>query len=193
MMGTVGFAASNPLQFWKTDGMLGIARRPLFNASTDSAFVIDQASTLALGGSTGQYNSFQNMEGNPHGSAHSSFGGSISSIGTAARDPLFFLLHCNVDRLWAVWQKSFGRFDASLAASFDSSSPFVGHRLNDTMWPWNGITGSPRPPSAPGGTLATSPIVGAPGSSPVVRDMLDYQGKINPANRLGFDYDDVPF
>ena len=192
-LGSVSFAASNPLQFWKTDGVLGISRRPLFNTATGSASVINQASTLALGGSSAQYSSFRSMEGNPHGSAHVSFGGSISSIGTATRDPLFFLLHCNVDRLWAVWQKKFARFDANLAASFDSSSSNVGHRLNDTMWPWNGITTPPRPPTAPGGTLASSTIVSAPSSSPTVRSMIDYQGFINSASRIGFDYDDVPF
>jgi hypothetical protein len=32
------------------------------------------------------------------------FGGSIRDPTTAAKDPLFFLLHCNVDRLWAKWQ-----------------------------------------------------------------------------------------
>lgn len=133
------------------------------------------------------------MEGNPHGSAHVSFGGFLSSIPTAARDPLFFLLHCNVDRLWAKWQKTKNRFNDSVAASFDSSSTSIGHRLNDTMWPWNGITTPPRPPTAPGGNLATSPFVAAPGPSPRVRDLIDYQGAINPLNRQGFDYDDVPF
>ena len=68
-----------------------------------------------------QYPAFRTMEGNPHGSAHTSFGGSISSIPTAARDPLFFLLHCNVDRLWAKWQRQFGRFNPAQAASYDSN------------------------------------------------------------------------
>ena len=45
------------------------------------------------------------MEFNPHGSAHTSFIlGFINDVGTAARDPLFFMLHANVDRLWAKWQ-----------------------------------------------------------------------------------------
>jgi tyrosinase len=134
------------------------------------------------------------MEGNPHGFAHTSFGGSISSIGTAAKDPLFFLLHANVDRLWAKWQRQFGRFDPAQAASYDSvpASP-IGHNLADTMWPWNGITGGTRPPTAPGGALAASPSATAPGPQPRVRDGLDFQGSVNPKARLGFDYDDVPF
>ncbi|MGH3994466.1 MAG: hypothetical protein ACRDSN_18640, partial [Pseudonocardiaceae bacterium] len=61
------------------------------------------------------------------------------------------------------------------------------------MWPWNGITTPPRPATAPGGTLPPSPLTDAPGPRPKVRDMIDYQGIHTPANRLGFDYDDVPF
>jgi tyrosinase len=134
------------------------------------------------------------MEGNPHGVAHGNFGGSISSIPTAARDPLFFLLHCNVDRLWAKWQRLNGRFDPAQAASYDSAAANrIGHHLPDTMWPWNGVTTPPRPSTAPGGTMAPSPIAGAPGLQPRVRDMLDFQGRVSSVSREGFDYDDVPF
>jgi tyrosinase len=190
-MGTVQFSATNPLQFWRTDGVQGINRRPFFNTAAAPPNLRTQAQTLALGN---QYSAFRSMEGNPHGSAHTSFGGSISSINTAARDPLFFLLHCNVDRLWAKWQKQFGRFDQALAASYDSNAGNpIGHNLPDTMWPWNGITGGTRPPTAPGGAMAPSPCVSAPGPQPRVRDGLDYQGTINAVSRMGFDYDDAPF
>jgi tyrosinase len=188
--GTVQFSSSNPLQFWVTDGVQGINRRPFFNLTSASASGRTEAQTLALGN---QYASFLNMEINPHGSAHTSFGGSISSISTAARDPLFFLLHANVDRLWAKWQRLNNRFDPNVAASFaGSGSNPIGHNLPDTMWPWNGITGPPRPPTAPGGAMAASPSVSAPGAQPRVRSSLDYQGRVNAVSRLGFDYDDVP-
>lgn len=190
-VGTVHFSASNPLQFWVTDGVPGINRRPFFPTNQAPPGLRTEAQTIALGNA---YPQFRTMEGNPHGSAHVSFGGSISSIGTAARDPLFFLLHCNVDRLWAKWQRQNSRFNPAQAASYDSNpgNP-IGHNLPDTMWPWNGITGPPRPPTAPGGTMAASQCVTAPGLSPRVRDSLDFQGKVNAASNLGFDYDDVPF
>lgn len=190
-LGTVQLSATNPLQFWRTDGVQGINRRPFFSTSSAPPGLRTEAQTLALGS---LYSAFRTMEGNPHGTAHTSFGGSISSIGTAARDPLFFLLHCNVDRLWAKWQRQLGRFDPAQAASYQSSPPSpIGHNLPDTMWPWNGITGGSRPPTAPGGALAASPCVSAPGAPPRVRDSLDYQGAVSSAARLGFDYDDVPF
>lgn len=188
--GTVQFSPTNPLQFWKTDSVQGITRDPFFNTATQSPSLLNEAQTLAL---STQYAAFRsNMEIDPHGSAHVSFDGFISSIPTAARDPLFFLLHCNVDRLWAKWQKQNNRFNPAQAASYDSNpgNP-VGHNLPDTMWPWNGITGPPRPPTAPGGAMAASPSVSAPGPQPRVRDSLDYQGRINPVSRMGFDYDDV--
>lgn len=189
-LGTVLFSANNPLQFWRTDGVQGINRRPFFSTAAAPPGLRTEAQTLALGNA---YPAFRMMEGNPHGSAHTSFGGSISSIPTAAKDPLFFLLHCNVDRLWAKWQRQFGRFDPAQPASYDGASNPIGHNLPDTMWPWNGVITPPRPPTAPGGALATSPCVAAPGPTPRVRDCLDYQGTINTLARLGFNYDDVPF
>jgi len=191
-LGTVQFSNTNPLQFWKTDGVQGINRRPLNNWNPNTQpgpGVRTEAQTFALGT---QYPGFRTMEGNPHGTAHTRWGGSIASIPTAAKDPLFFLLHCNVDRLWAKWQRLNGRFNPAQAASFDNSggNP-IGHNLPDTMWPWNGITGGQRPPTAPGGALAASPCVSAPGPQPRVRDSLDYHGVVNASSHLGFDYDDV--
>jgi tyrosinase len=190
-LGTVQFSTSNPLQFWRTDGIQGVNRRPFFSTAAAPPGLRTQAQTLALGS---RFRDFRRLEGNPHGTAHTSFGGSISSVPTAARDPLFFLLHCNVDRLWAAWQRQLGRFDHTQAASYDSnpSNP-VGHNLPDTMWPWNGVTGGSRPPTAPGGAMAVSPSATAPGPQPRVRDALDFQGSITPVSRMGFDYDDVPF
>jgi tyrosinase len=43
------------------------------------------------------------VEGTPHGSVHNMVGGNMSSLDTAPRDPIFWLHHCNIDRLWEVW------------------------------------------------------------------------------------------
>ena len=63
------------------------------------------------------------------------------------------------------------------------------------MWPWNGVTSATdlsRPPTAPGGGMAASTVTSAPGPTPTVRSMLDYEG-VGGGAPLGFDYDDVPF
>lgn len=52
-----------------------------------------------------------NMESNPHDLVHVYVGGNVSSPnygvmadpGTAALDPIFYLHHCNIDRMWAGW------------------------------------------------------------------------------------------
>jgi tyrosinase len=192
--GAVQFSATNPLQFWRTDGDLGVNRSPLFPISAAPPGLNNQAQTLSLGGPSNTFKLFRTMEVDPHGSAHTSFEGPIDTPATAPKDPLFFLLHCNVDRLWAIWQKKFARFDPAVAASFDSNpGNKPGHNLPDTMWPWNGITNGTRPPTAPGGPMSSSPSVAAPGPQPRVEDMLDYQGAINPVDQLGYDYDDAPF
>lgn len=194
--GTVIFGPANPLAFWRTDGTLGVDRLPLFNTQTGRPSVRTENQTLNLGPN---YQSFVTMQGNPHGSAHVSFSGYIDSPGTAPKDPLFFLLHANVDRLWAKWQWINRRYDFSiptyqfLGSAGSPGATRIGHNWNDTMWPWNSVTGSPRPPTAPGGSLASSPLTSAPGGQPRVSAMIDYQGVLAPLNRLGFDYDDVPF
>ena len=54
--------------------------------------------------------------------------------GTLANDPIFFLHHCNVDRLWADWQNRHPN------ASYEPQSGGPqGHNLNDPMLPWNSV------------------------------------------------------
>lgn len=51
------------------------------------------------------------LEQNPHNLVHSFVGGQVSGSlwglmsdpGLAALDPIFYLHHCNIDRLWAAW------------------------------------------------------------------------------------------
>jgi tyrosinase len=136
------------------------------------------------------------MEGNPHGRAHTSFTGYLYDPQTAARDPLFYLLHCNVDRLWAKWQWTKKRLDVTQTTTFfplGSGTTGIGHNLEDTLWPWNGDTGAGRPTTAPGGPMPASVITNAPGPKPTLKTMIDYRGAKTADSWLGFDYDDVPF
>jgi len=194
----VVFSATNPLRFWKAGPTPGIFRDPDFNVNAALPAPMSQAAALALGNPGALFKNFRRMESvgpkDYHGDAHTSFSGPIDSIPTAAQDPLFFLLHCNVDHAWALWQKQNARLDPATAASFETVVPpnRIGHNLGDTMWPWNGDTNPPRPNFALGGTMAPSPCVGAPGPKPKVKDVFDYQGSVNLINNLGFSYDDVP-
>jgi tyrosinase len=40
------------------------------------------------------------LEFNPHDGVHQAIGGNMSVVDLSARDPIFFLHHANVDRLW---------------------------------------------------------------------------------------------
>ena len=145
-------APGNPLVAWVTDSDPGILRASLFNTKTEAApglpgfELLDQAQTLALGTN---YPAFRAMESTPHGAAHVSFNGWISDIPTAPKDPLFFMLHANVDRLWALWQWMNQRTNPDDPNTYTGQNR-DGRRVNDTMWPWNGVTTLPRPNFAPG-------------------------------------------
>lgn len=43
------------------------------------------------------------LETTPHDSVHVAIGGFMGSFGTAARDPIFWAHHANIDRLWDFW------------------------------------------------------------------------------------------
>jgi tyrosinase len=45
------------------------------------------------------------LEATPHGSIHVAVGGFMGSFNTAGLDPIFWLHHCNLDRLWVVWRQ----------------------------------------------------------------------------------------
>lgn len=43
------------------------------------------------------------IQGTPHGDVHVDIGGWMGSVPTAGQDPIFYLHHCNIDRLWNLW------------------------------------------------------------------------------------------
>jgi tyrosinase len=52
--------------------------------------------------------------------------------GTSPNDPVFYLNHCNVDRIWEAWMaRTAGRIYAPDGSTADSNSP--GNNLNDPM------------------------------------------------------------
>jgi tyrosinase len=45
------------------------------------------------------------LEFNPHDGVHQSIGGNMATVELSARDPVFYLHHANIDRLWATWNR----------------------------------------------------------------------------------------
>jgi tyrosinase len=68
-----------------------------------------------------------------HNRVHVWLGGSMLPM-TSPNDPIFFLHHCNVDRLWSLWPNASSYLPASAGPP--------GHNLKDPMWPWDGVSTS---------------------------------------------------
>lgn len=51
---------------------------------------------------------FSTVLENIHDKIHWWVSGTMNSINTAAFDPIFWAHHCNVDRIWAIWQTKHG-------------------------------------------------------------------------------------
>jgi len=199
--GTLQFSSGNPMAHWRVGRKVGITRVPRFNDQSGSpsslnppALTEDQ--TLKIGA---QFAQFTTMEDNPHGPAHVSFSsGPINYPPTATQDPLFFLLHANVDRLWALWQKKWVRYNITQTDTYPimggyqpGGSQNIGDFIDDTMWPWNNVFGAPRPPSAPSHPFPPSISFTRPTPTPEVWEMIDYQGIMAGVEPNGADYDDI--
>lgn len=215
---SVVLSSTNPIVGWllQMEGFAaGTIQRLTPYGNNGHPTVATEMATLALGST---FASFKVMETNPHNPAHST-SGSLSWIGplpsTAVRDPLFFLLHCNVDRLWAKWQRLNNLFDATTSAAYDFQGsfaapgagvpmpvvpcPMLGQYRDDSMWPWdnvlNGTGAAARPDIA---VLTPFPIALGypfPFGKPTIGMMINYSSKSSssPAPGMGFGYDDVQY
>lgn len=99
----------------------------------------------------GDFDSFWfGLEQSPnHNDAHGYIGGggNINFINFAAQDPFFFLLHANVDRLWAQWQRQqLSRRDPTDAYDLDQGDG----NITADQEPWNGTGFVPIDPYLPG-------------------------------------------
>lgn len=83
-----------------------------------------------------------------HNLVHNWVGGSMNEIGSAPNDPVFFLHHCYIDRLWAVWQRQHPD-----AAAYLPNVPVDGVQSLDQPMKFTDPTGSApwtAPPATPG-------------------------------------------
>jgi tyrosinase len=96
----VGATVANPLFSGPRPAGGQTSRR----ADIDTTAFDDLATSAQAAMTTATFASFQSQINGVHGSVHVRTGGDMSSVPAAAYDPIFYLHHANIDRLWAVWQ-----------------------------------------------------------------------------------------
>lgn len=225
---------ASPLNAWTLTGealpQAGIQRKTPYGDNGHPA-LRTEGQTLALGGAMFRYGSFRNsMETNPHNLAHA-FSGFTDMNGNplpgaswiggspaiAPRDPLFFSLHANVDRLWAKWQFAHVRNTPTATDSYDlqgshatpatgvaapsfthDSNGFIvnnrtlGQYADDSMWPWDDVlngTGTAARPDI--SILNPFPIVLGgvlPFAKPQVKGLIDWAGLTGTGPSAGLNF-----
>jgi len=105
--------------------------RNSFSSSDLTQIANDGRNSLVRTPFTGT-NGFRRSLESPHDRIHGRVGGHMTAM-TSPNDPIFFLHHANVDRLWAKWQ-----LNNPGDVNYPSTFVRVGHALNDLMWPWDG-------------------------------------------------------
>ncbi|KAF4429629.1 Tyrosinase [Fusarium acutatum] len=79
----------------------------------------------------------QKLEAGPHGAIHSAIGGDMIP-NTSPNDPIFFLHHTQIDRLWSLWQEEEPKTRTMEFAGYKTQDHFDGTKpppasLDDTL------------------------------------------------------------
>lgn len=104
--------------------------------------------------------------------------GTMTDLSSSINDPVFWLIHSNVDRLWAEWQAK-GHEGTNY---YPASGGHYGENLNDRLWPWDGGESTPAN-WGPGNLLSLLPAF-SPDDIVTARDTLDLR-------KYGYSYDSV--
>ena len=147
-----------------------------------------------------------------HNRAHDRIGGQLRQTASPG-DPLFFLLHANVDRAWALWQQADPaiRFDPTHVDAYpaqgsypgvqtDGEVPFrMGSYADDPMWPWGGYSGDQDNEDTEDDwpdmrfDMPAGPGVGGSSSRPSPAAMIDYLDVRGTGRGTGTCYDHLSF
>jgi tyrosinase len=112
---------------------------------------------------------------NPHNRVHSQIGGTMGRVPLAVADPIFWVHHCNIDRLWSAWIAAGGKrsmppkhdvlfWKQRFAYNLDGTWALDILAMNDTHDLGYQYDNLSLPAPAPGASLPTLPAVVARGS-----------------------------
>lgn len=211
--GIVQFSNSNPMRFWKMPANSAISNMTVGGPNPQSTFRLarfDDGATPANVSPSSVLNSMTYalmhplLEQRYHDSAHTKIGGWLGSA-QSPKDPLFFLLHANVDRAWAEWQKGKSKFDETDVTAFSPQgifAPGASHQGNfrqDSQWPWN-LNGGNQGTTDPSDdwpeftfSLPPSPANHGPALTPLTGETLDFMDVLPGGLPHGYCYDKIPY
>ncbi|AUW58426.1 hypothetical protein C1T17_10260 [Sphingobium sp. SCG-1] len=143
---------------------------PMDKGSSGNPYGLDAMNRTVYAGTTGFCTT---LDKTLHGNVHTGIGDStnMGKIPTAANDPIFWLHHCNIDRIWAGWNK-LGGVNNYAAKNFTFASPdpkgkrvvMSSTAVGDTValgYQYDGL------PAAPSSTATVSPLARSAGPRPL--------------------------
>jgi tyrosinase len=146
-------ASSNPLYVKR-------AGTNVYNALTLAPF-----SSSVVNFQRGTSNAFEpSLESAPHNPVHNLIGGYMANVSTSPLDPIFYLHHANIDRLWNAWVLAGGKnvpytsnpYNSSTSSAYWSGSFTYASRLTmsryltyNPSWLNYGLADNTQPSSLP--------------------------------------------
>ncbi|NNF32508.1 MAG: hypothetical protein HKN68_00255 [Saprospiraceae bacterium] len=112
------------------------------------------------------------------GGSGGGFFGHMAHPAASPFDPFFYLHHCNIDRLWAMWQLD------GHATEYPNAGGVNFHHRNDLMYPWVGAAAGYGTSSSLNSSIPMPDFSGEPGRRNV--DTLDHRVAYN------YTYDCIP-
>ncbi|KAK9722824.1 hypothetical protein K7432_002363 [Basidiobolus ranarum] len=101
-----GCLITGPFANWKTSKPDSHCLQRVWDSGNKiSAFYSPESINYYVSTSSGFGALRNNIELGPHATVHNSIGGDFQYM-TSANDPIFFLHHAYIDKIWADWQKS---------------------------------------------------------------------------------------
>ncbi|MDH5540335.1 MAG: tyrosinase family protein [Rhizobacter sp.] len=87
--------------------------------------LLPNAAAVEAAMSNGSYNMFAQASEGIHNSGHVWVGGSMGGILTAPCDPVFWMHHAEIDRIWSVWQTAHPGLNPSLIGAAGVMDPWT--------------------------------------------------------------------
>jgi tyrosinase len=110
------------------------------------------------------------LEGNPHNNVHGDVGGVMGGF-RSANDPIFMMHHCNIDRLWWVWNGIPGHSNS--AETNWSDMPFQNNFFNPNGTPFSPKVSDLYIPEQLGYTYDAGAVVATTPTTPTTTTPLD--------------------